>query len=150
MPQITMRQKRSLLRGLGDRLSESALDPRAFQAVSRDIGMLDVAVAAHDLGRSRQRHQQRPILWFRHAEMTKNHRGIFARQRPLHPALRGISERIERGATQEFEAHQDRERTKNPAAEFMFAQMSRHLVAARQQWRREADLDAGLTVKLSS
>jgi hypothetical protein len=112
---------------LGDRLSESALDPRAFQVVSCDIGMLDVAVAAHDLGRFGQRHQQRPILLFRHSEMTKNRRQIFARQRPLHPALRSISERIERGATQEFEANQDRERSENPAAEFMFAQMSLNL-----------------------
>ena len=75
--------------------------------------------------------------------MAEDHVGIFARQCPLHPALGGIAERIERGAAQEFEARQEAERLEDPAAEFALAQMPGHLVAARQQGRRQLTLSSG-------
>src|SRR5262245_51220261 len=90
----------ALLRGLRDSLTDFAFDARAFGAVARDIGFLNVAVAAHDLRRLRERDQSWQIDLA--VETAEDHRGVFAGERALHPAFGGVAKNVERGAAQPF------------------------------------------------
>src|SRR5215208_4729848 len=112
-----------LLGCLRHRLADRGSQARTFSAELRDIGFLDVAVAANEFRGFCQRYQTRPVLRLRLVEMAEDDSGILAGQRPLHPALGRVAERIECRSTQGLEPRQDPERAKNPGAEFALAQM---------------------------
>src|SRR5690242_3737788 len=105
-----------LLRRLRDPLTDLAFDARTFGAVARDIGFLDVTVAAHDLRQLGQRDQPRQIDLA--VEMAEDHGGVFARQRPLHPALGGVAEDVERSTAQALQLREYAERLEDPRTEF--------------------------------
>src|SRR5438105_11582069 len=90
----------------------------------------------------------RPVLRLRLVEMAEDHRGIFAGQGPLHAPLGRVAERIERRSAQELEPRQEVEGAEDPGTELALAQMPGHLVARSKQRRREANLDARVTVEL--
>src|SRR6185437_2105350 len=75
-----------------------------------DVLLLDVAVAADRLGNARDFREQGNLLRLQPTRALVDHREIILDQRPLGPALDGAPERIERGASQEFQFGQPAER----------------------------------------
>src|SRR5579864_5541958 len=82
-----------------------------------EVAQLDVAEAADFFRDCREADREMMIIWSKPSHQLIEQRLVIAHELPLDAPLRGIAERIERSAAQEFQTCQHAEHAHHPGTE---------------------------------
>src|SRR3954469_1330392 len=104
--------------------------------------------AAYLFRQARERDCNRVVIRSELAQHPIQHRFVLANQPPLHRALGGVAEHIERRSAQSFELRQYAEGRDHPRAELLLAWQPGVRIATAQQRRRKVERDAILALEL--
>lgn len=113
------------------------------------VGFLDVAEAADAVGEGGDFDGQGVILGAERRHDLGHGVLVFDDQAALHAALRRIAENVEGGAAQSLELRQPSEGGREPRAVGAFEQVTGFGVAARDQGRRQMELERIVALELA-